>query len=165
MQYAPKKVFILEDGKYIEISYEEYQKLQKETKRRFLLVQGMFMEVSEEDYASINREESRKNYCKKLSVKYGEFSYDALTTEEFNGADILVDDKQEVLEIVEKNIIMDKLQTVLGMLTEEEQRLIRALFFDELTERDVAKRYGISQAAVHKRKKKIIKKMKELMER
>lgn len=46
MQYAPRKVFILEDGKYIEISYEEYQKLQKETKRRFLLVQGMFMEVS-----------------------------------------------------------------------------------------------------------------------
>jgi len=123
------------------------------------------MEVSEEVYVSINREESRKNYLKKLSVKYGEFSYDALTTEEFNGADILVDDKQEVSEIVEQNIILDKLQVTPDMLKEEEQGLIRALFFDELTEREVAKRYGISQTAVHKRKKRILDKMRELLER
>lgn len=166
MQYAPRKVFILEDGKYIEISYEEYQRIQEEkTQRRFLLIQGMLMEVTEGDYNSINREKSRKNYQKKLSVKYGEFSYDELTTGEFSGADILVDDRQDVSEIVEQNIIMDKLQVALDMLTEDEQRLIQALFFDELTERDVAKQYGISQVAVHKRKKKILEKMKELLER
>ncbi len=83
------------------------------------------MEVAEEVYVSINREESRKDYLKKLAVKYGEFSYDALATEEFNGADILVDDKQEVSEIVEQNIIMDKLQVTLDMFI-----IIRRQLFD-----------------------------------
>lgn len=36
MRYAPTKVFILEDGKYIEISYDDYQRLSEENpKRRF----------------------------------------------------------------------------------------------------------------------------------
>ena len=49
MRYAPKKVFILEDGKYIEISYDDYQRLKEENPmRRFLLLGGMLMEVSEE---------------------------------------------------------------------------------------------------------------------
>lgn len=165
MRYAPRKIFVLEDGEYIEISYEEYKKIQEEKMQRpFLLVHGMLMEVTEKDYHRINREESRKKYLKRLSVRYGEFFYEEFTTEEFSGEDILVDDRQNVCEIVEQKIIMDKLQRVLKMLTEEEQRLICALFFDELTEREVAKRCGMSQVAVHKQKKKILKKMKELLE-
>lgn len=44
MKYTPKNVFILEDGRYKEISYEEHHKLQKTDKayadKLFLLLHG-----------------------------------------------------------------------------------------------------------------------------
>ena len=45
-------------------------------------------------------------------------------------------------------------------LTKEERDFICALFFDEKTESDVAKALGVSQQAVHKRKNRILKKLK-----
>lgn len=54
MKYTPKNVFILEDGRYKEISYEDHRKLQTTDKKYadklFLLLHGMLMEVTEETY-------------------------------------------------------------------------------------------------------------------
>ncbi len=50
MRYAPEKVFILENGDYIEITYEELQRLMTQEgidKRRYLvLLQGMLQSFS-----------------------------------------------------------------------------------------------------------------------
>lgn len=63
MRYAPRKIFIIEDGEYIETSYEKYQNIiEKNPMRRFWLFGGMLMEVSEEDYVQMNREKSRIQY-------------------------------------------------------------------------------------------------------
>lgn len=87
-----------------------------------------------------------------------------LTTDDFNGQDILVDEKQDVEEIVEKNIMLDKLEDCLSLLSIEEKELIQMIFFDELTEREIAAKKGISQVAVHKRKQRILNKLKEFLE-
>ena len=54
MKYAPKKVFILENGKYKEIKYSELQKLEQSDKsyaeKFFLPLYGMLMEVTAETY-------------------------------------------------------------------------------------------------------------------
>ena len=54
MKYAPKKVFILEDGKYKEITYSELQELEQSDKsyaeKFFLPLYGMLMEVTAETY-------------------------------------------------------------------------------------------------------------------
>ena len=49
-------------------------------------------------------------------------------------------------------------------LTKEERDLIYALFFDEKTESEVAKSLGVSQQAIHKRKNRILKKLKNFFE-
>ena len=46
----------------------------------------------------------------------------------------------------------------------EERALIQALFFDERKESELAMELGISQPAVYKRKTKILKKLKLLLE-
>ena len=90
MRHAPNKIFMLENGQYIEISYDYYQRLMEENpKRRFWLFGGMLMEVSEEDYVQMNREKSRMQYQFKMAAKMGEFSYDSISTDEFDGALIL----------------------------------------------------------------------------
>ena len=54
VKYAPKKVFILENGKYKEITYSELQKLEQSgksyTEKFFLPLYGMWMEVTAETY-------------------------------------------------------------------------------------------------------------------
>lgn len=60
MKYAPKKVFILSDGEYMEISYEKLCSLKKD--RRFVLLHGMLMEVSEDTYQDFYRDKRRQKY-------------------------------------------------------------------------------------------------------
>lgn len=162
MQRAPERIFILENGKYIEISYDDYQRLNEENPmRRFWLFGGMLMEVSEEDYVKMNREKSRQQYLDKLSKKFGEFSYDSLATDDFDGVMILVDDRPEVYEVVEQKIMVDKLRDTLRTLSDEEAKLIFALYFDGCSEKEYAKRLGLSQVAVHKRKQKVLQKLRD----
>ena len=64
--YAPRKVFIKENGEYLELTYEAYC-TRCETdpfyqNRRFLPLHGMLMEVSEEEYVQFYRQKNRQKY-------------------------------------------------------------------------------------------------------
>lgn len=164
MKYAANKIFILENGSYAEISYEELCKRTAQNKsyedKLFLPLHGMLMEVAEDEYKTFYKNVRRQKYLKELSVANGDFSYDMLTTDDFNGQDILVDGEQNVEEIVEQNIMLDKLEVCLSLLSTEEKELIQKIFFEELTEREIARKQGVSQVAVHKKKQKILNKLK-----
>ena len=168
MKYAPNKVFILENGSYAEISYEELCKRTAQNKfyedKLFLPLHGMLMEVAEDEYKTFYKNVRRQKYLKELSAANGDFSYDMLTTDDFNGQDILVDKEQDVEKIVEKNAMLNKLYYCLSLLSVEEKELIQTIFFDKLTEREIAVKKGISQVAVHKKKKRILNKLKGLLE-
>lgn len=51
----------------------------------------------------------------------------------------------------------------LSFLSEDEEKLIWLLFFEECTEREIAKEMGIYHNAVHKRKKRILQKLKNIL--
>lgn len=71
---------------------------------------------------------------------------------------------ESVEDVVIRKLAVDKLHTALMQLTKEERDFICALFFDEKTESEVAKGLGVSQQAVHKRKSRILKKLKNFFE-
>ena len=50
------------------------------------------------------------------------------------------------------------------LLSGSEQTLINAIFFEELSEREVGLRLGIMQSVVNKRKAKILAKLRKIME-
>ena len=56
------------------------------------------------------------------------------------------------------------LHKALSSLSEEEEKLIHLLFFEERTEREVAKSMGIYHNAIHKQKKRILRKLKNILE-
>ena len=58
MKLEPKKIFVLQDGKYIELSYQEFQKIDVKG-RTFLPLYGMLMEVSKEVYKDFYRHKRR----------------------------------------------------------------------------------------------------------
>jgi len=165
VKYAPKKVFIIENGKYIELTYEEYilRKENNDTVKFFLPLYGVLMEVSEDTYKEYYKDRRRQKYLAECSKENGEISYDSLTTDEFNGEDILVD-KIDVLEEVERKLMRDLIHKSLLLLPEEERKLMSEIYVEGLTERQLAKKYGISQVAIHKRKNKILTKLKKILE-
>ena len=56
------------------------------------------------------------------------------------------------------------LEMALQTLTDEELDLIRKIFYLEKSEREVSAAYHLTQTAIHKRKKKILKKLKKFFE-
>lgn len=165
--YANSKCFILSPDGYEEITYSELCRWRDtdETYRtkKFIPLHGMLMEVTPEQYIDFYRIRNRQRYLDKRSAEKGDISIDMLTTPEFNGADILVSG-EDVAEQVANRIMLDKLRDSLGLLTAEEVELIRDVFYNGVTERDLAVKHGVSQVAIHKRKRRILEKLRKLLE-
>lgn len=167
MKKQPKAVYIIENGKYTELTYEEFRHREQTcplyADRLFIPLHGMLMEVSEKDYLDFYKNKRRQKYIDERSAENGDFSYDMLTTDDFNGEDILPDKSEPLDEQVVQKIMTDKLKSALPLLAEDEQKLIREIFYENLSERSLAEKYDVSQVAIHKRKVKILEKLKKIM--
>lgn len=168
MKYAPKKVFILSNGEYTEISYEELCCLTEESAqyadKLFIPLHGMLMEVTEDTYRDFYRDKRRQKYLYEQSKENGDISYDMLTTDEFSGEDVLIDSSEDIATQVENKIMADKMKKVILTLTEEERLLLYRHYYADISETELAPLYGISQQAVSKRLAKVRAKMKKLLE-
>lgn len=112
----------------------------------------MLMEVTEEQYKEFYRQKRRQKYIDECSAENSDFSYDMLTTDDFNGEDILVDDSESLDE-----------QGIRKTMTDKLRRALRLLSVDELSERTLAEKYSDSQVTIHKRKIKIPDKLKKIL--
>ena len=162
MKYALKKVFVLDGKTYLELSYAEFRQ-QADTYhgRRFIPLHGMLMEVSESNYKAFYKDKRRQKYLDERSAKNGDFSYDMLTTDEFNGEDILVDMASDTAGDVEKKIMLDNLRLEFKRLSEDEQKILYLIYGQRLSERAVAERFHVSQNAIHRRKVQILAKLRK----
>lgn len=168
-KYAPKKVFVLENNSYIEISYEELCERTKlnsvYASKLFLPLHGMLMEVTENVYREFYREERRQKYLDHLAEENNVLSYDKLTNEEFNGADVVIDQSMPVEEIVEAKIMQEKLKACLHHLDDDERSLIEALFFKDLSERQWSAISGVPQRTINRQKHRILMRLKKIIEK
>ena len=162
MKRVPQKIFKLINKEYIEISYEEYRELMKKSPApHFWLFGGMLLEVPEKEHREMNRERSRRMYIRKLSKKIDEYSYETMTSGDYEGNIILGDEQPDVYELVVQKLMSEELHKALDELSDEDRKLMQALYFDECSERAYAKEIGLSQVAVHKRKKQVLEKLRD----
>ena len=167
-KYAPKKVFILDNGKYIEITYEELFRREETDPsykdKLFLPLYGMIMEVTESTYIEFYKLQRRQKYIDERSRDNKDISYDSLTTDEFNGEDILVDDGESVEDQAVRNVTAEEIRFKISLLKPADQELVQAMFFEGLSERQYAERCGVNRNAIHKRKVRILEELKKLLE-
>lgn len=168
MMHIPKKVYILENGGYIELSYGEFCRRletdQSYAEKKFLPLHGMLMEVSKADYEDFYRQKRRQKYIKERSRNNGDVSYDRLVAEGFSGSAFLSDGSEDIADQVVRRILLEKLYKALPLLAEDEWELIYRHYYIGISEKELATAYGISQQAVSKRIVKIRDKLKKLME-
>ena len=123
----------------------------------------MLMEVPEDEYKAFYKDKRRQKYLNERSRDNGDFSYDMLTTDEFNGEDILVDTVADTAGQAEKNVLLDKLRKAALQLPVDEQELIRLHFQQGFSQVDLAKILGINQSNVCRKISKIVEKLKFLI--
>lgn len=169
VKYAPKKIFILEKGNYKEITYGESKQLEQADKsymdKFFLPLHGMLMEVTQETYKEYYRDERRQKYIDERSRLNGDVSYNALDTDETLGEDVFADEKTDVEAEVINKMTVAELRKAFLLLSPDERELIKILFIDGVTERKASEIYSVSQVAIHKRKNRILAKLKDFLEK
>ena len=169
MKKEPKAVYSIENGGYTELTYEEFRRRVQicplYADKLFLPLYGSLMEVSKEDYEEYYRQRNRQIYIDRRASRNGDVSYNALTTDEFNGEDILIAEQPDVCDTVVESIMTDKLKEAILKLTDEEQLLIYRHYYADIPGTELAEIYGVSQQAISKRIAKIRVKLKNLLEK
>ena len=168
MDYTPKKVFILGNHGYIEYSYQEFCKLQETEEsykdKYFLQLYGMLLEVSRAAYVEYYKKRRRQRYLDEQSQKNGDISYDMLTANGYGSKNIPVSGEDPVQELVERKMMIEKLCMCISDLTADEKKLLEGLFVQGLSERKWSEITGIPQKTVNDRKRRILEKLRKLME-
>ena len=146
--------------------------------KKRIWIRGQFVEVTEEVYRAYMRGDRKIRYFENdlkterfvlgkdgqviQIIPSREDSLDRLVDE---NAQQFPDEQESVESVVLNKLEVDRLHTALSLLTPEERALIQALFFEERSESELAAALEISQPAVYKRKMKILKKLKNLLEK
>ena len=168
MKYAPKKVYVKENNVYVELSYTDFcyhrQADQSYMDKLFIPVQGCLLEVVREQYADFYKDKERWCYLKKLDTNHKLLSLEGFTDSEGNMIDFAIDETVDVVETVVHAVMVDRMKTAMLLLSDSEQALIQAIFFEELSEWEVGLRLGITQSVVNKRKAKILAKLRKIIE-
>ena len=127
-------------------------------KEYFIELNGRQIPVSKEVYSAFKRPAWKERKRSQVRAEK-ELSLEAFADAGFEipSGEALVD------EIVEDKLVLDMLSKALSELTEEERVLIDELFFNDKSEREIAREIGVSQPAIHKRRNRILEKLKKLM--
>ena len=177
LDYSNKKVYIIENGEYKEIPYSDFEERMaanapseeektdeaKPKKSFFILIDDALLEVTHEQYIDYYKDKRRQKYVDEEAVAAGVFFADDLTDSSINGEVIFVDTAPDVCDSVMKQMLIDKMHEALALLPEDERELIVRIYFDDETERQLADEFHLSQGAIHKRKSKILEKLKQIM--
>jgi len=138
----------------------------KDKKNYYLFLGDLKVDVSEEVYKGYWQETNRENYLKRLDKEnrlgyFSEFVSDEVAR---SMEERLIDKAVDLEKLVEVKIQIEALNRALDNLSPEEREIIQALFYEEIPQRDLAKKLNISQGAVFRRKEKILRKLKVLLE-
>ena len=126
------------------------------------------VEVPTEKGKEFAKEKRRRKYNNevKKELDISITSLDVITDDKsniVNGEEALALVNNDTEEKIVQKILEEELHKAIAKLTEEEQLLINALYFDGYTEREWVRITGIPQKTINDRKHKIIEKLKKIL--
>lgn len=126
-------------------------------KQYYIKINGELIAVPEEVYREYMRAEWRE--AKQDTVRIDrEQSYEFMLEHDLDGKTTA--DQTSVDEIVAKKLMSEELHAALAKLTADERRLIKAVYFDEKSERKIAGETGRSKTRIHDQKEEILEKLR-----
>lgn len=136
-----------------------------EKERYVINIQGRLIEVSEDVYYAYFRMERQERWQEEKKMEHKVMSYDSLDDQEMLGIENVVDVTAPTLEeIAEAHELRDRVRNAVELLPKAERDIIRAIYYEELTERDVAESEGVSQNKIFKQRQKALAKLRLLLD-
>lgn len=130
-------------------------------------VSGIVVSVSKEVYGCWYSTHRQERYQKERDQKHGVVSLEELPKYVYvDGKDgeknLIAQDN--VLEEAIHNLMVERLRKEISDLQEENRRLVQALYFDNVGICEYAKENGVTYKAIQKRRDRILKKLKKILE-
>lgn len=135
-----------------------------EHKQYQLLVEGQLIEVTKDVYTAYYKALRRETYQIEQLQNNGVVSYNALDNGEIVGESMFSDPKSLSMEedLINKEYLK-RLLTCIKELSLDEQNLIRAIYYENESLRELAQKMNVSKSAIHYRHKQVLEKLKNLM--
>lgn len=146
-----------------------------ERENYYIELNGQIFEVSRELYEAYYKGRRKERYFTqdlkqertRVDKKTGQItvipsredSYERLLEAEKQFAE----DVENIEDVAIRAVMLEKLTAALHTLTDEEKAIIHALFYQEVSEVELAKQLGIARTTLQSRKYKIFEKLKKLL--
>lgn len=129
-----------------------------------LPAEGKMHEVTEEQYREYYKFNRKERYLKEQDVAHNVYHYSDLDTDEILGEEMFSYPDDEAVEdqIIHKMQITLLLQCV-SDLSEEDQLLLHALYYQEKTLDDCAEEYGVCEKTIRNMRDRVLLKLRKEM--
>lgn len=135
-------------------------------KEKYMIkIQGNLIEVSEDVYYAYFRMDRQERWQEEKKQDHDVVSYDALDNGETVGSEAIQDmNSPGMEELVIANELKERLHNIVAALPKPERELIQAIYFEDIPVSDYAKRVGLSHRGINKQRKRILSKLKMLLD-
>lgn len=136
-------------------------------KRKYFIRIGKFLvEVTEDVYCTYYQMERHERYLIEKDQAHGVQQYSNLDTENTLGEEMIVDRLSvSVEDMVTARLLSERLHRCIQLLSEDEQNLLHAIFYKDMSEQQLAQSMNTSQATINKRKRIVLAKLLSLMQK
>lgn len=131
-------------------------------KKYYIFVGDEKIEVDQEVYKSYWQITNRERYLERLDRQNKLLFFSDLSTE-YSFEDTIANENYDLEKIVETKMLIDRVREAIDSLNDEEREVIERLYYQDESLRSIATSKKISASALLKRRNKILKKLKELL--
>ncbi|WP_155963031.1 RNA polymerase sigma factor [Streptococcus ruminantium] len=131
----------------------------------YIYVKGEKIPVSEEIYKSYWQVVNHQKYVNRKMFANGVRNFSSFDKAEFNFDELLVDERVDVERIVVTKMIIEKLNEALLTLSDLEFSIIKAIYFEDYSIRQVAKEQEMSAASVFRLRNKVLSYLKKIIDK
>ena len=122
------------------------------------------LEVDYQNYQDFYRAKERQDYLEALDEEYYAISYETLKEQTHREKEAISVKEVDVNKIVEASMLFEELRKALSRLNKDEATLIKALYFEDQTVKALANRQDVSVHTIYKQKKRILQKLRKMIE-
>ena len=134
-----------------------------ENKKYTIVVKRQRVEVSEAVYRAYHKEREAERYQNKL-IRQNDLSLERFREDGVNIDYLIVHVQPEILDKLIHQEQLTALWIALQSLSEDERSLIDELFFNDKSERELSAMISVPQKTINDRKKRILLKLRKLIE-
>lgn len=132
-------------------------------KQYYIKISGQMIEVTKEVYREFRYMERHMQTLEEKDERHRVISYNALDTDETLGEEAVPDlISPSVEDQAIAGLMAAKLRRCLALLPEDDRRLIQAIYYEGLSERELSEREGVPQTTINYRRNLIVQKLRKM---